>query len=134
MRKSKKEKDLTKYILYYRMQFYSVWSRRFSNEIRRLHYSSSNSILEREIMIPVSITNGPSKFDLMQALFVRKPTRPTVTFIVSQDNAVQVFIDLVEAEDASGESWNIKGSVGNNKKFLAYYQTDKRTGRYQASD
>lgn len=86
-------------------------------------------------MVEAKIIQGPSKFDLVQALFVRKPTRPNITFTLGHaDEEVNAFVDSVEAEDGSGESWNIKGYVGNNKKFTAYYRTDRRAGIYRVFD
>ena len=78
----------------------------------------------------VAIINGPSKFDLAQALLVRKPGRPSVTFTL-YSTTVEAFVDSLEAEDNSGESWNLTGYVGNNTRFEAYYRTDKRIGRYK---
>ena len=86
-------------------------------------------------MFEAKIIQGPSKFDNMQALFVRKPMKPNVIFTLGYaDEEVKAFIDSVEAEDSSGESWNIEGRVENNKKFTAYYRTDRRAGLYRLFD
>lgn len=73
------------------------------------------------------IINGPSKFDLMQALFACKPTPIKVTFHFPLTES-SVTILSVEREDGSGESWNLRGVAGNNQKWKAYYRTDKRIG------
>ena len=82
-------------------------------------------------MSGVSITNGQSKFDLMQSLFVRKQ-RDHISPLFLEDNrtTMHCFVNSVEAEDNSGSSWNIAGFFRNNEKFKAYYRTDKRTGTY----
>lgn len=86
-------------------------------------------------MSGISITNGPSKFDLMQSLFVRKPTRPYITFVLEDNRTtMHCFVNSVESEDNSGSSWNIAGFFRNNEKFKAYYRTDKRTGTYTVLD
>lgn len=81
-------------------------------------------------MSSVNIVNGPSKFDLTQALFVWKPIKPKVNFSFSKGYDVSAVILSVQSEDGSGESWNIEGYVGNNQRFKAYYRTDRRTGTY----
>lgn len=81
------------------------------------------------------IINGPSKFDLMQALMVRKPVRPNVTFFIQGKIAgIVANIDSLEDEDGSGESWNVTGFTGSNQKFTAYYRTEKRIGSYKIED
>ena len=81
------------------------------------------------------IINGPSKFDLMQALMVRKPVRPNVAFFIQGKIAgIVANIDSLEDEDGSGESWNISGYTGNNQKFTAYYRTEKRIGSFKTED
>lgn len=81
-------------------------------------------------MSSTPIAYGPSKFDLMQNLFVRKSQRQPVTFHLTEGAIITALINSIEREDDSGESWNITGYVGNNKKWTAYYRTDKRTGLY----
>lgn len=95
-----------------------------------------------------SVTGGPSKFDLQNALFCWNPRRPALfnaTCPVS--TAFEVFVLSVEAEDGSGESWNIEGVVGEvqrrNKvqiKFFLpergqrvqlYFRTDRRQGHVE---
>lgn len=86
-------------------------------------------------MSETMITSGPSKFDLAQALLVRKPTRPSITlFIQGSKNGIEVFVDSLEAESGCGECWNIEGYAGNNKKFTAFYRTDRRIGCYRVAD
>lgn len=85
----------------------------------------------------VDIVDGPSKFDLMTALFVWKPTRPWVTFRLADGRRVQASIVAVSAEDGSGESWNLEGNLavsepgGPSRRFRAYLRTSNRTGWMQ---
>lgn len=80
------------------------------------------------------IMDGPSKFDLMTALFVWKPERPKVLFSYGA-GSFNATISAVEAEDGSGESWNIKGYAYDNaarvkihRQFHGYFHTGKRRG------
>ncbi len=58
----------------------------------------------------INVVNGPSKFDLMMALFTRKPQKPTVTFALEHaKEGYLATITGVSEEDGSGESWNIRG-------------------------
>ncbi|MDP3793910.1 MAG: hypothetical protein Q8R07_04110, partial [Candidatus Uhrbacteria bacterium] len=84
-------------------------------------------------MAQFSIMNGPSKFDLMLALFDRDPEPSdlprTVIFMLLEDDGHatrSAMIDGVQVEDGSGESWNIEGqlwysSLGRYRPFKAYY-------------
>ena len=79
------------------------------------------------------ITSGPSKFDLMLALFDRKGSKPRIVSFTFEDQGVfpfQVIIEQVGIEDGSGESWMIKGAWvrGDIRGFEAHYRTDTRTG------
>ncbi|HUQ30167.1 MAG TPA: hypothetical protein VM103_01465 [Candidatus Paceibacterota bacterium] len=84
----------------------------------------------------VQIVNGPSKFDLMLALFEWKPNRPLVMFKTEGGKLLEASVTSVEAEDGSGESWNIEGYVGTERarkehqatRFRAYFRTDSRRG------
>ncbi len=86
-------------------------------------------------MSGVSIVDGSSKFDLMQALLVRKPVRPGITFTL-EDSKTEVFcmVDLVKSKNESGEDYYIEGWVGNHVQFKANYQTDRQTGTYTILD
>lgn len=89
---------------------------------------------------------GPSKFDLSNALFAWNPRRP----VVFEANcpiktSFEVYVMSVQAEDGSGESWNIEGRVGEVKRnkqaeqeeffipecgqrVFLYFRTDRRQG------
>lgn len=58
-----------------------------------------------------NIVNGPSKEALKNALFERAPQVQKVTFSIEKGIAQEVTIFRVEAEDNSGESWNIFGEA-----------------------
>ena len=95
------------------------------------------------------ITNGPSKWDLSVALFDRKLVNGRkVRFAVATTPEVQVevLVSSVQAEDGSGESWNIEGYATELKCFpkggtwkdttvpppphrvFICFRTDRRTG------
>lgn len=85
----------------------------------------------------VSIVNGPSKFDLMLALFDSKfPDFRTVIFDLRDGRKFHANITGVEAEDGSSISWNFTG-VGRfstehckvpGEHVSGYYDTMRRTG------
>lgn len=94
-----------------------------------------------------NIVSGPSKFDLMTAVFVWKPERHKVQFSTDTNMVLSAVIDSVSAEDGSGESWNISGRVepsdektrdalsrqgrgenGDVIRFRAYFSTSVRKG------
>lgn len=84
------------------------------------------------------IIDGPSKFDLMLALFDRKGNDRTVDFKTEDGKEWSALIRSVEVEDGSGESWNVSAmfdykrrpgvrpSVGAYVKF--YFNTANRQG------
>jgi len=81
------------------------------------------------------INNGPSKFDLMMALF--SPVSLTVDFGLERRagerrgrRAIPVHITGLVREDGSGESWLIGGWVDGlcMRNFRAWFRTDRRTG------
>ena len=89
------------------------------------------------------IVNGPSKFDLMNGLFLKDHI---VQFTIVRSNRTQSFqiildikVNLIEAEDGSRESWIIEGywdthdNVYNRdwKMFHAYYNGRDRTGIFE---
>jgi predicted nucleic acid-binding Zn ribbon protein len=83
----------------------------------------------------ISLVDGPSKFDLMTALFVWGPTRPTVRMRSSDGTVYAATITSCEAEDGSGECWNIKGvarrhatKIAFHEKFTGFFRTDTRKG------
>ncbi len=87
-----------------------------------------------------SITDGPSKWDLALALFDRSMVNSRRATFTWGGTKHSVRVHSVEAEDGSGESWNIKGNawpcVLNNKttcpppsqSVMIYFRTDKRKG------
>ncbi len=87
--------------------------------------------METNQMIPSQvIVDGPSKFDLMLALF--DTGGRTVAFRMKSDDTVQARIYSVGIEDGSGESWLITGSYkrldNTTCNFSGYYTTRRRTG------
>lgn len=87
------------------------------------------------------IIQGPSKFDLMLALFDRKVNNPRhVDFKLSGGNVTTfVVINGVEVEDGSGENWIFKGYAKNatatdhqgaktSSTCFGFYRTDTRKG------
>ncbi len=94
---------------------------------------TTNMLLPQQLQI----TNGASKFDLMLALFDHKSERRVVDFTLLgfEGQVFQAGIAAVEAEDGSGESWLIKGTLIDHRvpekkhhMFKGYFRTDKRTG------
>ncbi len=94
------------------------------------------------------VTSGPSKWDLSLALFDRKPIRD-VEFQANCPVGTKMDIEVtsVQAEDTTGESWNVEGILqrawrevrpSNNDLFFPtqglrvfiYYRTDRRGGEY----
>jgi len=83
----------------------------------------------------ITIVNGPSKFDLMTALFVWKPERHKVEFTAANGTVYTASILACEAEDGSGECWNIRGVVSDSngrlrikKHFKGFFRTNTRAG------
>lgn len=92
-------------------------------------------------MLDEKIINGPSKSDLFTEfpLPVNRKKRLVFHVVPKNGNRNQVtevhgLVMSMEMEDGSGESWNISGYTENNKRFKAYYRTNKRTGVYQIID
>lgn len=91
------------------------------------------------------IVAGPSKFDLMTALFAKGATNPlefslkgflpdALVVDGNPPRIKKVRLSSVEREDGSGESWNLKGWVdtgGYGSKFKAYYDTRNRGGYFE---
>jgi hypothetical protein len=87
-------------------------------------------------MAPVTvynIKNGPSKFDLMLALFDHK--NRTVHFVLSSPgglwpdgHTLEIHITEVGLEDGSGESWCFKGQAANGTRYKGWFRTDSRKG------
>lgn len=93
------------------------------------------------------VTSGPSKWDLSLALFDRKDSQPRQVQFHANCNLsciVTVTITGVQAEDGSGESWNIEGratKIIRQKGVLdsfplpkagrvsIHFRTDSRQGR-----
>ncbi len=63
------------------------------------------------------VIGGPSKFDLFYALSVWNPHRPVVfNANCPVGTTFEVYVLSVQAENGSGESWNIEGRVGEVKR------------------
>ena len=88
----------------------------------------------------LKITEGPSKWDLMLALFDHKPRSRRVTFKLEGGQEFQLLVLRVQAEDGSGESWNIDGhaeplpgkilpiGIKWGPSSMIYFRTDSRKG------
>ena len=86
------------------------------------------------------LVDGPSKFDLMLSLFDKGRK---VSFKDEMGMRYIATISMIQAEDGSGESWNLNGStelvppgrpLGCGPEhplryhFVGYFRTDKRRG------
>ncbi len=96
------------------------------------------------------ISYGPSKFELMMALFDRKSvnTRDVEFRLGANDSTVvaHVVITGVEIEDGSGECWNFKGYVRRvaphpkgtvpppPRNCRGFYRTNTRRGSIELLD
>ncbi len=93
-------------------------------------------------LLNAKIIDGPSKFDLLLALFDRKSVNTRqVTFATENGRdlgqTLSATINSVEAEDGSGESWNLKGYFVSRLRgtipappvhFQMYFHTGRRQG------
>lgn len=90
-------------------------------------------------MISSQITDGPSKFDLMLALFDRKVER--TFWIMTRDGRLYLRISGCDVVDDESETWQIKGRarlaasweqkhgpLGYMVDFNATYSTKTRDG------
>lgn len=95
--------------------------------------------------IEFTITAGPSKAELIAALFFNAKESPhLVTFTLvpygaaakEYGNAPRVFevqIDGVERESGCGSSWNLKGRIGGVwQDFSCYFDSTRRKGHFTA--
>jgi hypothetical protein len=80
--------------------------------------------------IQFPIIDGPSKMDLMLALFDGHMGRRTVVFHVqSRTEPVEVIINEVGQEDGSCESWLFKGwTKKDHNAVKGWFRTDRRAG------
>lgn len=86
------------------------------------------------------IVNGPSKMDLMLAMFDSSfPNHRSVVFNFENEGAsnfkasAPCHISMVEKEDGSGESFNFEGTLSydnfrTGKRVRGCYNTMRRTG------
>lgn len=97
----------------------------------------------------VNLVAGPSKFDLSVALFDRRTGHRHPIEIKDSDGAVyEVVVEAVQAEDGSGDSWNINGYAKpkvtssipgipvrqmniRGRKCTIYFRTDFRKGWFR---
>lgn len=82
------------------------------------------------------LSNGPSKFDVMLALFDRKnPSPRSVQFSLEDDPSekVNVVITGISIEDGSGESWLFTGFLkyAEARKIKGWFRTDRRVGHFE---
>lgn len=89
----------------------------------------------------LKIVSGPSKFDLQNALFNRRPgfAQP-VEFRTECGRAFKMFVGRVEVLNNNGDTWRIWGAVtqlnGSPVRLesptkIALYKTDTRQGELQ---
>jgi len=86
------------------------------------------------------VVGGPTKWDLSVALFDRKSVNcRKVVFRVNCPTIAEfsIVVDSVQAEDGSGESWNIEGTATRKttnhlpqppRRVFIYFRTDTRKG------
>lgn len=77
----------------------------------------------------IDITNGPSKFDLMIALFDMEREIRDLKFVTPEGDLYCSILG-VSAEDGSGESWCLHGMCGANN-YEAYFHTRTRRGWFK---
>ncbi|HEV8666453.1 MAG TPA: hypothetical protein VN665_01215 [Candidatus Paceibacterota bacterium] len=100
-------------------------------------------------MAPVShvtLKNGPSKFDLMLALFDNKDFNRKVAFVGFNGVTYEAIVWGVEMSDETGELWTVRGRVKRNgvggtvgdgrahvshPTFVLSYSTQLRTGQLE---
>jgi hypothetical protein len=86
------------------------------------------------------LSDGPSKFDLMLALFDRKPSQNlrTVQFSLEESSikTITVVIHSVSIEDGSGECWLFTGleKTQDYRRIKGYFRTDRREGHFEYVD
>jgi hypothetical protein len=93
-----------------------------------------------------SLVNGPSKFDLMAALFVGSSGsngHSPVTFTTEDEQEIEVYINKVGREDGSGESWIFEGFIskvnkvpvkfapGDSNNVTGWFRTSNRRGWFE---
>ena len=94
-------------------------------------------------MARFKITDGPSKFDLMVALFHKAISNPTTVQFTFHEEVIfsgsptpftwNIIIDSVGREDGSGESWLFTGSyrdvvAGMTRNLRGFFSTRNRRG------
>lgn len=82
-----------------------------------------------------NIVNGPSKDDLFQALKEPKHPHPRkVSFMLEGQHGLgfRVAIDGIDAEDGSGQSWNIRARLwSSQERVKIHFRTDTRKGTWE---
>lgn len=90
----------------------------------------------------MQIVGGPSREALFDGLRLRHEGR-TVEFRAQHEDgderAYSFFIDMIEVEDGSGESWNLHlfypvNKRGVSRRWSAYYNTARRAGRLESRE
>ncbi len=85
-------------------------------------------------MVTEAIVNGPSKWDLMLAIFDSTSEKPRrVTFVLHDGRRIEMNLVAISREDGSGESWCFEGLVrlsdGECERLLkGYFATRDRRG------
>ncbi len=86
------------------------------------------------------IIDGPSKFDLMMALFDNTATAPRrLNFRLEGEEVFSIYLLSVGREDGSGESWLLEGiafwpSRFSDRKVKGYFSTQRRIGHLNILD
>ncbi|MHB0978223.1 MAG: SH3 domain-containing protein [Minisyncoccota bacterium] len=87
------------------------------------------------------IIYGPSKFDLMMALFDNTATAPRQVSFQPESGmeALSIHLLSIGREDGSGESWLLEGIVFwpdrlSDRKVRGYFSTQRRTGYLNIMD
>ena len=88
-------------------------------------------------MATINIVDGPSKFDLMIALFHAPQNNrdEPLGFTLEDGRVLGVFLRGVEMEDGSHENWNLTGRLmSGDGSFKAWFSTKNRKGHTTLDD
>jgi hypothetical protein len=94
-----------------------------------------------------NITEGPGKYDIMQAIMEGKYVEFTLQNFRDKTTKVTVVVNTLEREDGSGQSWNMVGVARDTAELERYtlrtretfwnaefyYDSGRRTGYYKLS-
>lgn len=81
------------------------------------------------------IIDGPSKWNLMLSLFDGDSLHRRPVFFFTDAPApnglaprVEVYINIIEREDGSGENWNFDGCLKDSTRVKGFFSTSRRRG------